>query len=116
MLMSIASDAPSGSGISAGARPFRQAPESMLLIGGYGMTTLDFSPLFRSTIGFNPLSRLVDTAARAQSTYPPYNIDKTAHDSTSLSQAVTGLDAANLTIMVHESSLSGNVQAQPLPK
>jgi molecular chaperone IbpA len=37
------------------------------------MTTFDFSPLFRSTIGFDRLSRLMDaTMASAEaSSYPP---------------------------------------------
>jgi hypothetical protein len=44
------------------------------------MDRLDFSPLFRSTIGFDRLTRLVDAATRVDSAalaYPPYNIEKT---------------------------------------
>jgi molecular chaperone IbpA len=43
------------------------------------MDRFDFSPLFRSTTGFDRLTRLADAAARVDSaslTYPPYNIDK----------------------------------------
>jgi molecular chaperone IbpA len=56
------------------------------------MTTLDFSPLFRSTIGFDRLSRLVDAAARSDSAagYPPYNIEVTGEDAYRLSMAVAG--------------------------
>ena len=42
------------------------------------MDRFDFSPLFRSTIGFDRLTRLVDAATRVDSAslaYPPYNID-----------------------------------------
>ncbi len=48
------------------------------------MNTFDFSPLFRSTVGFDRLSRLVDAATRGDEgvTYPPYNIEKTGEDST----------------------------------
>jgi HSP20 family molecular chaperone IbpA len=53
----------------------RRGPQSMLLIGGYGMSDFDFSPLFRSTIGFDRLMRLADAATRAETGgYPPYNI------------------------------------------
>ena len=44
------------------------------------MDRFDFSPLFRSTIGFDRLTRLVDAATRVDSAavaYPPYNIEKT---------------------------------------
>jgi HSP20 family molecular chaperone IbpA len=44
------------------------------------MDRFDFTPLFRSTIGFDRLTRLVDAATRVDSAslaYPPYNIEKT---------------------------------------
>ena len=71
------------------------------------MTTLDFSPLFRSTIGFDRLSRLVDAASRAAgaATYPPYNIEKTGDESYRLSMAVAGFGAADLDIQVQENAL-----------
>ena len=41
------------------------------------MRTFDFSPLFRSTIGFDRLFDLVETAQRAgEDNYPPYNIER----------------------------------------
>src|ERR1700739_3903761 len=42
------------------------------------MDRFDFSPLYRSTIGFDRLTRLVDAATRVDSTavaYPPYNTE-----------------------------------------
>jgi len=48
------------------------------------MDRFDFSPLFRSTIGFDRLTRLVDAATRVDNSalsYPPYNIEKTGEDS-----------------------------------
>ena len=42
------------------------------------MDRFDFSPLFRSTIGFDRLTHLVDAATRVDSAslaYPPYNIE-----------------------------------------
>ncbi len=77
------------------------------------MTTLDFSPLFRSTIGFDRLSRLVDTATRAESAYPPYNIEKTGEDSYRLSMAVAGFAPADLDVQVQENALLITGKAQP---
>ena len=55
------------------------------------MDRFDFSPLFRSTIGFDRLARLVDAATRVDSAslgYPPYNIEKTGDDAYRLTMAV----------------------------
>ena len=57
------------------------------------MDGFDFSPLFRSTIGFDRMLRLVDTATRVDSAslgYPPYNIEKTGDDAYRLTMAVAG--------------------------
>ena len=43
------------------------------------MSTFDLSPLFRSTVGFDRLSRALDSAFQYDSRvqgYPPYNIEK----------------------------------------
>lgn len=41
------------------------------------MATLDFTPLHRSTVGFDHLSNLLSHALdREGSTYPPYNIER----------------------------------------
>ena len=61
------------------------------------MDRFDFSPLFRSTIGFDRLTRLVDAATRVDSTavaYPPYNIEKTCEDAYRLTMAVAGFSPA----------------------
>ena len=76
------------------------------------MTTFDFSPLFRTAIGFDRLVRLIDTAAAAQgTTYPPYNIEKTGDDSYRLTVAVAGFRPADLDLVVKENTLvvSGKV-------
>ena len=60
----------------------------------------DFSPLFRSTIGFDRLTRLVDAASRvdrAALAYPPYNIEKTGDDTYRLTMAVAGFSATSST-------------------
>ena len=53
------------------------------------MRTYDFSPLFRSTIGFDRLFDLAETAQRAtEESYPPYNIERLADDRYQISLAV----------------------------
>jgi molecular chaperone IbpA len=72
------------------------------------MDRFDFSPLFRSTIGFDRLTRLVDAATRVDSTalaYPPYNIEKTGEDTYRLTMAVAGFSPDELEITVHENTL-----------
>lgn len=42
------------------------------------MRTLDFSPLYRSVVGFDRLAALLDAAAQdSDRGYPPYNIERT---------------------------------------
>ncbi|MEL6427147.1 MAG: heat-shock protein, partial [Pseudomonadota bacterium] len=47
------------------------------------MRTYDFSPLFRTTVGFDRMAQLLDSVSsleNSQNGYPPYNIEKTADD------------------------------------
>jgi molecular chaperone IbpA len=79
------------------------------------MDRFDFTPLFRSTIGFDRLARLVDTATRVDSTalsYPPYNIEKTGEDAYRLTMAVAGFSRDELDITVHENTLIVTGKAQ----
>lgn len=71
------------------------------------MDGYDFSPLFRSTIGFDHLTRLVDSAARldAGASYPPYNIEVTGENAYRLTMAVAGFAAEDLDITVKENAL-----------
>ena len=79
------------------------------------MDHFDFSPLFRSTIGFDRLARLVDTANRVDSTaqaYPPYDIETTGEDAYRLTMAVAGFSQGELDITVHENTLIVTGKAQ----
>ncbi len=72
------------------------------------MDRFDFSPLFRSTIGFDRLTRLVDAASRVDNAalaYPPYNIEKTGEDAYRLTMAVAGFAPSDIDVTVHENSL-----------
>src|ERR1700759_2002829 len=55
------------------------------------MRTYDFSPLWRSTIGFDRLFDLAEMAQRAgEDNYPPYNIERLAEDRYQISLAGSG--------------------------
>ncbi len=72
------------------------------------MDRFDFSPLFRSTIGFDRFARLVDSATRfdtATPTYPPYNIETTGEDSYRLTMAVAGFSRDEIDVTVEKNSL-----------
>lgn len=72
------------------------------------MQTLDFSPLYRATVGFDRIADLMDrvlSADVAQPTYPPYNIEKTAEDAYRISIAVAGFGPDDLTVEVKEGAL-----------
>ncbi|MDH3699783.1 MAG: Hsp20 family protein [Alphaproteobacteria bacterium] len=70
------------------------------------MRSYDFSPLFRSTVGFDNLARLMDSASGEQApAYPPYNIEKTGEESYRISMAVAGFSEADLDIQTRENKL-----------
>src|SRR5689334_12752933 len=64
------------------------------------MGTIDFAPLFRSTVGFDRLFDLVDRAAHLEAVddYPPCNIAKIGEDTYRISMAVAGFAADELSI------------------
>jgi len=71
------------------------------------MNAFDTAPLFRTAIGFDRLSRLMDTARAAAEgpSYPPYNIEKTAEDAYVLTMAVAGFGPENLEITAQDNVL-----------
>jgi molecular chaperone IbpA len=72
------------------------------------MNGFDFSPLFRSTIGFDRLTRLMDSANQLDSganAYPPYNIEATGDNAYRLTMAVAGFGAEDLDITAKEGAL-----------
>jgi len=72
------------------------------------MRTLDFSPLYRASVGFDQIADVMDrvlTNDVGQSTYPPYNIEKTDADTYRISVAVAGFAEDELTVEVREHSL-----------
>ncbi|HEY5411087.1 MAG TPA: Hsp20 family protein [Caulobacteraceae bacterium] len=71
------------------------------------MRTIDFSPLYRSVVGFDRLAALLDAAAAGESTgYPPYNIETVGEDAYRIEMAVAGFRPNELTIEVKENLLT----------
>ena len=67
------------------------------------MRTYDFAPLWRSTIGFNRLFDLAETAQRAsEDNYPPYNIERLADDRYQISLAVAGFAPQDIEITAEQ--------------
>lgn len=64
------------------------------------MGTIDFSPLFRSTVGFDRLSDMLDDVMRYQPAddYPPYDIEKTSEHSYRVTLAVAGFAPEDITV------------------
>jgi len=72
------------------------------------MDGFDFTPLFRSTIGFDRLFRLADAATRFDSSaqsYPPYNIEATGENAYRLTMAVAGFGREDIELTVKENEL-----------
>ena len=68
------------------------------------MRNYDFSPLFRSTVGFDRLFNLVETAQRAADEgYPPYNIERLAEDRYRITLAVAGFAPDEISITAEQS-------------
>ena len=71
------------------------------------MTTIDFTPLFRSAIGFDRLASALESAYRSEAGgYPPYNIEVVGQDRYRISMAVAGFARPDLDIQVKESILT----------
>jgi molecular chaperone IbpA len=64
------------------------------------MTTFDFSPLFRTSIGYDRLASLLNSANRLEQSagFPPYNIQKAGEDHYRITMAVAGFAPNELTI------------------
>jgi len=72
------------------------------------MRTLDMSPLYRATVGFDQIADLMDrvmTNDAGTQSYPPYNIEKTDEDGYRISIAVAGFSEDDLEVEVKENAL-----------
>ena len=70
------------------------------------MAAYDFSPFYRSTVGFDRVfNRLDALVGQEQKTYPPYNIEKTGADTYRISIAVAGFADGDIAIESKENNL-----------
>lgn len=71
------------------------------------MQTFDFTPFYRSTVGFDRLfSRLDSVVGQEAKTYPPYNIEKVSEDAFRVSIAVAGFSNDDIVIESKENDLT----------
>ena len=71
------------------------------------MTTIDFSPLLRSMIGFDRLSNALETAYRTEpGGYPPYNVEVSGENDYRVTMAVAGFSEKDLSIEAKENILT----------
>lgn len=80
------------------------------------MRHFDFSPLYRSTVGFDRLVQLLDAAAGFEGEsqgYPPYNIARLGEGEYRITMAVAGFGEDELKLEVKESTLSVRGEKKP---
>jgi molecular chaperone IbpA len=77
------------------------------------MPTFDFTPYYRSTVGFDRLFDLLDKSARSD--WPPYNIERKGEDQYRITMAIAGFAADEIELVQHGATLlvasQGNRQA-----
>lgn len=79
------------------------------------MTNFDFSPLYRSAIGFDRLFNQLDNASRNESDggYPPYNIESVDENQYRITMAVAGFSEDELEITSEQNKLVVSGKKQP---
>jgi len=72
------------------------------------MRSFDFSPLYRSTVGFDRLANLLETVTQfdPSTSYPPYNIEQSGDNDYRITMAVAGFGDSDLAIEVKEGVLT----------
>lgn len=81
------------------------------------MRTFDFTPLYRSTVGFDRLASVMDRALSADVNpdgYPPYNIEKSGENEYRISIAVAGFSDDELSIEMREGQLFVTARKKPV--
>jgi molecular chaperone IbpA len=72
------------------------------------MRNMDFSPLYRTMVGFDRLADMIDTAAKQEPAggYPPYNIEQLGEHEYRIELAVAGFAEDDLDIQVQDDVLT----------
>jgi molecular chaperone IbpA len=72
------------------------------------MRTYDFTPLWRSTVGFDHLFDLINDSqgVEGQDAYPPYDIARTGEETYRISLAVAGFSPSDIAITAQQNLLT----------
>jgi molecular chaperone IbpA len=72
------------------------------------MRQFDFSPFYRSTVGFDRLFSMLDSMGQPDNgqSYPPYNIERTGEDAYRITMAVAGFSEDEIAIESNRNVLS----------
>src|SRR5580698_3007774 len=70
------------------------------------MRSFYFSPLFRSTVGFDRMFDMIDQVADTSQGYPPYNIERTDESKYRITVAVAGFGEKDMNVEVRDGVLS----------
>ena len=83
-------------------------------------TAIDFSPLYRSTVGFDRLFDMLDGATRAaepaSANWPPYNIERFGEDQYRITMAVAGFTPDEIELVQQENTLLVAGRKHPEPE
>ena len=83
------------------------------------MRSFDLSPLFHTSVGFDRLNRMLDTANRGEDrtqNYPPYDIEKLDENAYRIVMAVAGFGEDDIDLTQHENALTITGKAQEAEK
>jgi molecular chaperone IbpA len=71
-------------------------------------TTFDFAPLWRSSIGYDHVADLVDSALRQsnEDNYPPYNVERSSEDHYRITLAVAGFGINDIAVTAEQNTLT----------
>jgi molecular chaperone IbpA len=70
------------------------------------MRDIDFSPYFRSTVGFDRLFDMLQQATDVGSGFPPYNIERTDETHYRITLAVAGFSEKDLNVELRDGMLT----------
>jgi molecular chaperone IbpA len=79
--------------------------------------SFDFTPLYRSAVGFDNLAALLDSITaneRNQPSYPPYNIELLEQDKYRITMAVAGFTSDEISVQTENSTLTVSATRAPV--
>lgn len=95
-------------GLNKPGRSLWRATFNIAYLKDETMRTYDFTPLYRSFVGFDRMANLIDSASQLESgsAYPPYNVAQIDEDTYRIELAVAGFTNDELEIESHQNTLT----------